>query len=278
MKLQFGGADRSPLDNRRRRRLAFLTITIAFLVLVPIQTLRLLSLGDEASVGIDYRPIMEAADRWVEGESFYPARQLEGPYIRLGLLPDGTTEINYPPIALYLFVPFTVLPALLWWVLPLGLVALALVRMRPAMWTWPILAFLLYNPKTQEVIIAGNPGMWVTAAVAWGLLLGWPAMAVAIKPSLGPLALVGVRHRSWWVGLAVVAVAALPFGLGMWLDWIAGIRNMTNGTVLYSAHELWINAIPIVAWLGSERGHAALVAARSRLGAMWERPRRASRG
>jgi len=256
-----------PWDRERRIRLALITATVGFLVLVPVQTLQLLSLADDASVGIDYRPIMEASQRWVAGESFYPARQLEGPYVRLGLLPDGTTEINYPPIALYLFVPFTILPALLWWALPLGLIALALLRMRPAMWTWPILAFLLYNPKTQEVIIAGNPGMWVTAGVAWGLLLGWPALMVAIKPSLGPLAFVGIRHRSWWIAVGVVAIAALPFGLGMWLDWIAGIRNMTNGSVLYSAHELWINAIPIVAWLGSEPGGVVLASVRRRLSA-----------
>jgi hypothetical protein len=39
-------------------------------------------------------------------------------------------------------------------------------------------------------------------------LWGWPALAVALKPTLLPFALIGARRRSWWLvaGLGLVAV------------------------------------------------------------------------
>ncbi|MGH2465165.1 MAG: hypothetical protein ACRDGI_06875, partial [Candidatus Limnocylindrales bacterium] len=64
-------------------------------------------------VGVDYRLYIDTATRWLNGGPYFQTYQLSGPYsIRAG-------DILYPPVALILFVPFTVLPALLWWVLPL---------------------------------------------------------------------------------------------------------------------------------------------------------------
>ncbi len=65
------------------------------------------------SLGVDYRLHMEAAQRWMDGGSFYQPWQLAAPYPTI-----GAGEILYPPIALALFVPFTFLPWVLWWAVP----------------------------------------------------------------------------------------------------------------------------------------------------------------
>ncbi len=61
--------------------------------------------GALTAMGTDYRTYMDATRVWLPGGSFYPAYELAGPYqIELG-------AVLYPPVALLLFVPFTVLPA-----------------------------------------------------------------------------------------------------------------------------------------------------------------------
>lgn len=66
-------------------------------------------------VGIDVDLYIDAARRWLATGQFYEAYQLNGSYqITLG-------DVLYPPVALVLFVPFVVLPGVLWWVVPLAL-------------------------------------------------------------------------------------------------------------------------------------------------------------
>src|SRR5690348_14313693 len=65
--------------------------------------------------GADLRGYVEASRSWLAGDGFYLPRQLHGPYpIQLG-------DVLYPPTALYLFIPFLLLPYQLWWVLAVGL-------------------------------------------------------------------------------------------------------------------------------------------------------------
>ena len=92
----------------------------------------------------------------------------------------------YPPIALYLFVPFTVLPAVLWWVIPIGIVTCHVVSARPAWWAWPLIAFALFLPRAQHILILGNTAMWVTALVALGLRYAWVSPFVLLKPTFLP--------------------------------------------------------------------------------------------
>ena len=67
--------------------------------------------------GLDYRIYMDRAADWLEGDGFYLARQLDGPYALL------SGDALYPPISLLLFAPFTSLPAVLWWAIPIGIVS-----------------------------------------------------------------------------------------------------------------------------------------------------------
>ncbi len=63
---------------------------------------------------IDYRLYMDATERWLRGGPFYEPYQLAGPYT------ISAGDILYPPVALWLFVPLSFLPACMWWLVPLG--------------------------------------------------------------------------------------------------------------------------------------------------------------
>jgi hypothetical protein len=191
--------------------------------------------------GIDYSLYMEATRRWLAGGPFFEPYQLAGPY------PISMGDVLYQPNALLLFVPFTVLPAFLWWAIPLGVTAWSIVKLQPSVLAWPFIALCLAWPPTLARAVAGNPVMWVVAALALGCLYRWPSVGVLLKPTLFPFALIGVRDRRWWVALAVLAVASLPFGT-MWLDWIQAVSNAENGGLLYSFQDVPILFLPIIAW------------------------------
>ncbi len=195
---------------------------------------------------VDYRMYMDATSGWLSGAPFYPADQLAGPYpITLG-------DVLYPPVALWLFVPFTFLPAALWWGVPLGLGIWAIWRLRPGPLTWPLMALCVAWPETIVKITQGNPVMWVVAAEAVGMVTAGPAAFALMKPSLWPFALWGARRRRWWACLAMFALMCLPFG-AMWADWLAAVGNAAGGGPLYSALEAPLMTIPLIAWYGRSR-------------------------
>jgi hypothetical protein len=190
--------------------------------------------------GIDYTLYMESTRRWLTGGSFFQPYQLAGPYaIQMG-------DVLYPPNAVPLFVVFTALPAILWWAIPLGVTAWAIWRVRPAPVAWPFMALCVFWPPMVARTVAGNPVMWVMAAVALGFVVRWAFVGVLLKPSLFPFALLGVRSRWWWVALAVWIAISIPFGT-MWLDWLQAVRNSTGGGLLYSLQDVPILLLPVIA-------------------------------
>jgi hypothetical protein len=203
-------------------------------------------INDQHAVGSDLDYYQSVAQRWLDSGVYYTDRQLAGPY-------QVQTEVDnlYPPHALYLFVPFLVLPAVLWWVVPLGLVAHVIRWCRPATVAWPILALLILFPKTPNQVIYGNTDMWVAAAIAAGVRWGWPAVLVSLKPSLAIFGLVGIRTRAWWLAALVLAVVSLPL-VALWLPYPTVMLNSTAGWY-YSFGDLPFFALPIVAWLASTR-------------------------
>lgn len=199
--------------------------------------------------GVDYRLYMDATTRWLHGGSYFEAYQLAGPYqISAG-------DILYPPLTLILFVPFTVLPAVLWWLIPAGLVSYALIRLKPRPIAWPFLALCLAWPPTLVKVVTGNPVIWAAAALSLGVLYAWPSVLVLVKPSLFPFAFFGANRRSWWLALGVVIVLSLPFGF-LWLDWIHSILNSQGGGIAYSIQEIPILAFPVIAWAWRNRAAA----------------------
>ena len=102
--------------------------------------------------------------------------------------------------------------------------------------------------ETAGMLVAGNTGMWLLAGVAGGLLWGWPAVVVIIKPFVAPFALLGANKRGWWVGVAVATLLSIPL-IGQWLVYPAVVLNahsMAYSPVLMAPLLL----VPVWAWVG----------------------------
>jgi hypothetical protein len=212
-----------------------------------------------ANRGIDYRTYIDAARRWLSGGPFYEPYQLAGPYQIV------SREILYPPIILPLLVPFTVLPAVLWWAIPLGVTSWLIADVRPSLWGWAAICALLILPLpfTSDfpwalgAVVSGNPVMWIVAALAAGTRWGWPSVLVILKPSLFPFALLGCRTRRWWIAagaLAAISAVLLP----MWVQYVAVLLNTRgpSATWYYSIGEVPLMLTPLVAWLARRNAPA----------------------
>jgi hypothetical protein len=226
------------------RRVALLTTTGVLLVGAAIEFVDVAARAlRQDTFGIDigyWYPLY--ASRWLETGQPYLPHQLAGPYHVTG------QDFLFPPLALYLFAPFIYLPSVIWWLVPGIALALCWRRFRPAMWTYPILALILIWPRTIGQLVVGGSDLWVSAAVAMGLLYLWPFVLIVIKPSFLPLALLGIRSRRWWLAAGIVLLAAVPFGT-LWLDYVTAIRN-SGLPLTYSLIQLPIVIAPLVIWLG----------------------------
>lgn len=200
--------------------------------------------GTLIHIGHDYALYMEATRSWLAGGPFYHPYQVAGPYLVVA------DEILYPPHALALFVPFTVLPAIAWWAIPITIVAAAVWRSRPGPWTWALILACLCIPKSLWLVTSGSPTLWVAAGLAMGRH-GWPAVAGLVKPTLLPIALAGMRKRSFWAGAAVLVGIDLALA-GLSREYVSVVLNARGplATPIYSAGDLGIIGIALVAWLG----------------------------
>jgi hypothetical protein len=203
-------------------------------------------LGWGRDVGVDYRIYMDATTRWFSDGSYFLPRQLAGPY------PLQMGDVFYPPVALWLFAPFTHLPAVLWWAIPIAITAAALERLRPPAWTIALSLAVFVVPKYLAFVYDGNPGMYLVAALAAAAAWGTPASLVLFKPSLFPLALFGMRSRGWWYGLAALAVLSLPV-LPLTVTWVRVVFDAQGGGLAYSLLDLPVCMIPLLWWAGSTR-------------------------
>lgn len=222
-----------------------LTIALVALALVELVILWQ-NVESQDALGLDYRWFVGVGQHWLDTGEFYVARQLTGPY-----QVETLVDVLYPPNALLLFVPFTVLPAFLWWAIPLGVFAFSIWYLRPARWAWPLIAACVAWPWTISQVLYGNTNMWIAGAVAGGVILGWPSVLVLLKPSLLPFALIGVGKRSWWIALAVLAAVSLPFA-ALWLDYFTAMRN-SDVSALRSLFTVPNLLPPVIALLASRR-------------------------
>ncbi len=196
--------------------------------------------------GEDYQWFVDMTRRWVETGIFYNPHQLAGPYEA-----GSGVDMLYPPVALFLFVPFVWLPAFLWWIIPLGVLTWHVATARPQWWAWPLLALLVFVPRSQSIVIWGSTGMWIAAFVALGLRFAWASPFVLLKPSFAPFALIGITRRQWWVGAAALAGLSLLV-LPMWPDFVAVMRNNVGPWpgLFYSVPDVPFMLVPVVAWWG----------------------------
>jgi hypothetical protein len=200
-------------------------------------------------VASDYTSYMNAGSRWLHGGSFYLPYQLSGPY------PVIQHEIMYPPTLLFLLVPFTFLPAPLWFAIPTGITIWYTVSFRPSILAWCGIFACLSFPWTPQVWLTGNPVIWVLAGIAAGIRLGWPLAVLAIKPQFAPFALFGFKRRSFWVASLAVGFASLLL-LPVWFEWLTILRNVQSwpgNSAVYWLNNLPLLAVPVIAWLGRKR-------------------------
>lgn len=234
-----------PLDRSAWARaiLRSTAVVVAALAVVRLVLVYLEPFG-QRFVANDLNGYIAGARRFLATGSPYLAEQSAGPW---QLQPDS---FIHPPVAVLLFLPFAVLPAILWWVIPLGVTAWSVVRLRPAPWAWPVMAACLLWPRTAGILIAGNTDMWVAAAVALTLATGIPAsVLIVMKSSYLPLALVGANRREWWIAGIGVAIVCLLF----WPLWFEYLKVLTGATLepLYSLYNAPYVAVPLVAWIAS---------------------------
>lgn len=224
-------------------RIAF--ATLAILIIAPGLPAFWIALTQDPGehMGTDYDLYMDAARRWLASGVFYEPYQLVGPYsIENGLMP-----ILYPPVVLWLLVPFTLLPWPIWWTVPIVGTAWIVWSWRPGPISWPLIAICLAWEPTHIHLMSGNPGLWAMFATA--LATRWPFAGpfALLKPSLFPFAGVGIKHRAWWLGLGflgLLSIAVLP----MWFDWLTVLVNLSNAEgLLYSWQYAPMMLIPILA-------------------------------
>lgn len=235
--------------SRNRSRTIPLTLTGLLLTVAGVLAWTLLTEPAYAFLaGENFAIYREAAARWLGGGGYFLPDQLAGPYTVL----EG--HVLYPPVALVLFVPFTALPAALWWIVPLGIIAWRVVALRPSPWGWVGIAACIAFPMTVQNVHAGNPLMWVAAFMALATRWPWVSALILVKPTLLPFALFGVRHRSWWVALGVFGLVSLVFW-PLWWEYIAVIRNARGPLVslLYSLKDVPLMLIPLIAWWSRRR-------------------------
>jgi hypothetical protein len=216
------------------------------LALLFVAELMWLAAGGSPIVTVDYdrANYMAAVTRYLGSGTPYMPAEVAAPF------DYSRSTFLHPPIALYLMVPFSFLPDILWYLVPLAIVAWSIWAWRPAPWALALVALCLAWPRTPSAILNGNTDLWVAAFVALGLRLGWPAVLALIKPSLAPVALVGIRKRSWWFAGAGLIAAWIPFG-SLWWEWTAVVLNAPGGW-LYSAFSLPYTLVPLVAWWGRQ--------------------------
>jgi hypothetical protein len=239
------------LRRSRRDRLSWYTVRVAtgviLLAAAYVWAQRARGYLQGGAVGVDLRHFQVYGRRFLETGSLYLPEQLTGPF------PWSPTPYDpnlmpclYPPPIAYLSVATLVLPPVLWWLLPVGYVAVTIYRWRPQPWTWPLLAVAL--AQSASVVLAGSSTMLVAALVTGGLARSWPSALIVLKPTFFPFALIGIRTRVWWYAIAVVGLMSLPL-IEEWRRYLIVVAN-AGASPLYAVSEWLICAGPIIAWLG----------------------------
>jgi hypothetical protein len=242
-----GGAYSWVLDRARLFRIVLLTLTGVVLILVVAEFLYLWP-GEarDDNIGEDYRYYVSLGQRWLDTGVMYGARQLTGQPYHVLINVDNL----YPPPATVLFAAFVFLPWFVWFAGPVLLVAYAVWRQRPAMWTWPLMGLCLLWPRTQNAFMVGNSDVVSAGFVAAGLIWAWPSVLGLFKPAYLPFVLIGIRHRSWWIGLAgfgVVSLLLLPY----WPEYVTAATNW-DLPLTRNFGSFPILLIPVIAWLGRQ--------------------------
>jgi hypothetical protein len=201
--------------------------------------------------GWDFETYRDAAARWLAGGGFYDARELAGPWTFV-----TSREIVYPPTSLALFVPFVVLPAVLWWALPAIAIGWSVWYHRPGTLAWLLIVVALLDRMSLQQWWVGNPVIWCAAALAVATVRPWLSPLILVKPTWAPLALLGARDRRWWV-LVVAWCASAVATLPLWPQYLTVLADFRGVAIYWLPGNAPVIALPLLAWLGSTRRRTA---------------------
>jgi len=235
----------------RGDRILFGAVSLAIL-LVPLRDLIAAWPGDVLGLlGQDFNTVVDSGAHWLASGVFYPPSELQGPF------PDNGYTIVYPPVALWLFAPLSVLPralaAALWWGFPVVVLIWQWRHFRPKPVIWPFLALAAAWPPTTVYVVAGNGAIIVLGLLALATVYAWPAVLIAVKTSVLPFAFWGVWRRSWWIAAGGLVLASIPFGL-LWRDWIVVLANSRIGGPLHSWQQGPTLLFALLVWFGRSGG------------------------
>ncbi len=230
--------------------------------------------------GFDLVAYVAAARRVLTLGTPYQAETLGGPF---SAGPAGL--YLYPPVLAVLLAPFASLPfaaiAAGWWILRVGLLALACALLPVPRWVRA--ALLLVAAISYPVLLDLNLGnvslvVLVLTVVAWRWLdrpTGAAAigLAIALRPTLFVVPVWMLLRRQWWAlawtvasGLLLVALT-LPFvGLAGYRDYATMIRNLGGLTgvprnVDLGSAALLLGASPAVGQISLFAGYILAVLA-----------------
>jgi hypothetical protein len=199
-------------------------------------------------VAWDFALYRRIAEHWLATGQVYFPHQLAGPY-------EAAGEVNlYPPVALVLFIPFLILPAPLWWAIPMTVISYELIRWRPTRWVWPVLALTACTPAVSAALVYGNSSLWAVALLCLGFRAPFAWALLAFKPVeavIGFVLAIRTRPDAYARGIAVVAGLSALFFMA-WPEYPRVIANLGQSPLFGIASWPWL-LLPSIAYVARTR-------------------------
>ena len=144
---------------------------------------------------------------------------------------------------------------------------LARVGLRPAWWTWPILALIAALAPTIVAVLWGNTVIWSAALVALACRLARSGPSSRSRPT-GPCRRGGVRPPSVLWSASPLSFGASLLLLPYWPLWIEAASNVA-GWVHPHVHNLPVALFPLVVWWGRSAGRRVASSCENRPARSW---------
>ncbi|MBF6605803.1 MAG: hypothetical protein IVW53_09515 [Chloroflexi bacterium] len=229
-----------------RRRIVQRVVIGGSIALVLIQAV-LFATGwfanhDTIPLGLDWLGYRAGFDRLLATGSPYAPFELAGPFTPEHL------DFIHPPNFLVLVAPFAVLPHpidfILWDAIPIAVFCYLLRGL--VWWAWPAVAVLSMTNSLQYPILNGNSSLFLCAVFGLGIRFGWPVGLLAMKPTLAPLAIVGLRRP---IPTAILAIVPILLTVPLIPDYLTVLRNMQGVPISYSIANYSLIALAVLPWL-----------------------------
>jgi len=236
----------APFDRGRFLRRAVIAGSLAVVgVQVVLFVVGWILNHDAIPLGLDWLGYRAGFERLLATGTPYAPFELAGPFTPEHL------DFIHPPNALVLIAPFAILPHPLDYILWIGIpiaIFCYLLRHLP-WWAWPAVALLSTTNSLQYPILNGNSSLFMTAVFGLGIRFGWVVGLLAMKPTLAPLAIVGI-HRP--IPAFILAVVPILLTLPLFPDYLTVTHNMQGIPLTYSVSNYSLIALAALPWLAEK--------------------------